>query len=94
MGTRLKQEGAVHLDRHLDLVVGDATVNFLERDAHLEPGESSAQAEMRPVSEGEMPLRAAQNVEAIRIGELTLVTVRRPAEQGHLLAFGDRLPVQ
>ena len=60
---------------------------LLEHHAQLEAGERLAEAEVRAEAERDVLVRVALDVEAVRVGELRLVAVRRLVEQHALLAF-------
>ena len=49
---------------------------------------------MDPVSEGQVAPDVAPDVEAIAVGESTVVPVGRPVEQHHDAALGDALAVE
>src|SRR5258707_13604783 len=73
-----------HLQRYISHLPapGQAVEHSIERDFRLQARQGSAQAEMDATPEGDVTIGLALNVEAIRIGQLGLVAVRR-ADQGH-----------
>src|SRR5947209_7185114 len=73
-----------HFQRHISYLPapGQAVEHGIERDFRLQARQGSAQAEMDATPEGEVTIGLALNVEAIGIGELSLVAVRR-GDTGH-----------
>ena len=57
---------------------GKRAYDLVERHAALEPCERGAEAEVDPVPEGQVVVDDAGDVEAVGIGEVALVVVRRP----------------
>src|SRR5712692_90093 len=87
-----QRRGQVHPDREFSQPVGevrpdparragqlepgDATRQRAKHDAHLQPGQMRAQAQVRAAAaEAEMLVRGSADVERVRIGELRLVPV-------------------
>ena len=77
----------------VDLPLGEATEHLVERDPALEAGQRRAQAEVDAVPERQVVVDVALDVEAVGIGEVTLVAVARRGEQHHHVARRDLLPV-
>ena len=65
--------------------------DLLEHDPDLHPGQRRAQAEVGPVTEGDVGVGAPADVEAKRVLEHLLVEVGRRPPQGDLVALGDAL---
>ena len=59
----------------IDLPIGEAFEHFLEGDTSLEAGQRRAQAKVYAIAERDVPLDRAMDVEAVPIGETTLVAV-------------------
>ena len=76
--------------RH-DPEVAEALDQHAERHAALEPGEGRAEAEVDAVAEGDVPVRAAPDVEPLGIRELGFVAVRRADPGDGRLAGPERL---
>src|SRR5580704_10471189 len=64
--------------------------DLFQEDPDLEAGKCGTEAEMPPVSECEMRVRIAPDIEAERINEYGFVAVRRSPPDGHLVARIDR----
>jgi hypothetical protein len=64
---------------------------FLEEDRHLHPRQMHAQALVRAVAEGDVPVRLAVGAERERVVEGVLVAVAGRKAERHLLALGDGL---
>ena len=65
---------------------------LLEHHPRLEPGEARAEAEVRTSgAERDVLVRCATDIEAVRVGELLFVAVRRRVPHGDLVALADRL---
>jgi hypothetical protein len=66
-----------------------------EHDAHLQPGQVNAEAQVRTAAaETEMPVGGAADIEDIRAGELGFVPVTRDVPEHHLVAGPDRRAAQ
>ena len=61
----------------VDLPVGEALQHLVERDPSLEPRERGAEAEVEAVAEAQVMVDRAVDVEAVAVGEVPVVAVRR-----------------
>src|SRR4029450_13141653 len=61
----------------IDLPAGKTRQDLLERDTAFEPRQRRPQAEVQPISEGEVVIDLAADVEAVGIREPAIVPVRR-----------------
>src|SRR5262245_34441213 len=77
-----------------ELERGIAREELLEHHAHLQAGQVRAQAVVDALSEAEMEVRIAPDVEAERLREDALVAVRRHFPERELLAGPDLLAVE
>src|SRR3954452_8422144 len=64
----------------VDCPVRPSPQHLLEYDPRLHAGQRRAQAEVQPLAEGQMG-PATMNVEAVRVGIVSFVAIRRPVEQ-------------
>ena len=78
-----------------ELHVGDAGEQFLEEHLQLQSGELGAEAQVRAVAaERDVVVRRAPDVEAVGLGELGVVVVRRHEPHHHFVARADPTPAQ
>src|SRR5262245_55531213 len=82
------------LDRAGDLEAREAAEQGAEHDAHLEPRQTGAEAEMHAMTEPQMRIGLAPHVELHRMREDALVAVRRPLPEQHLVTRPDRLTAE
>src|SRR5262249_36548882 len=78
----------------VDLPPREARQDLLERDPTFEPRERRTQAEVQPVPEAEMVIDRPADVQAVRVREASIVSVRGGGQQEHDRALGHRLPVE
>src|SRR5688572_19178555 len=93
----LEPEQAVLAREHRragDLERVEPREQLLEHDAHLEPREVRAEAIVDALSEAEVRVRLAADVEAERLGEDALVAVRGHLPERHLVARADLLAAE
>ena len=65
----------------VDVPLGEAGEDLLERHAALEPGESGTQAEVQPEAERQVLAVVAADVETVGIGVSPLVAVGRSDDE-------------
>jgi hypothetical protein len=66
----------------------------VEQRTHLNARQVSAQAEVRPVAEGEVRVRCPPDVEVVRLPEDRRITVGRGERDDHLVVLPDPLPAE
>ena len=84
----------VHSTGPVSSIVRTRAAQLVEHHADLEPGQVRAQAVMHAVTEAEMRVRVAREIEAERIGEHVLVAVRGRLPEHHLVAGAHRLAAE
>ena len=84
----------VHSTGPVSSIAPDACAQLVEHHPDLEPGQVRAEAVVHAVTEAEVRIRVAAEVEAERIGEHVLVAVRRRFPEHHLVAGVHGLAAQ
>src|SRR5687767_13866372 len=82
------------LDGAVELGAADSIEQALEDQPHLQPCKRCAQAEMRPVAEGQMRIGVAADLERERLAEHVFVAIRRRPPERHLVAGSDVLTAE
>ena len=67
--------------------------DLVQGDAALQAGERGAETEVDAVAEGQVVVDLAVDVEAVRVGESSLVAVRRGGQEEHRAALRDHRAV-
>ena len=90
-----KDAAFAHLRRARELEPGHPAGQRGEHDAHLQPGDVRAQAQVRPAAaEGQVPVGGAADVECVWRLELGLIPVSRHIPEHHLVAGLDARAAQ
>ena len=77
----------------VDLPLGKPLDDLVEDNPAFEARESGAESEVEPITETEVMVDAAVDVEPLPVGKVALVAVARSVEQHHDASLGHRLPV-
>src|SRR5262245_12071287 len=72
----------------------EAVQDGVDGDLAFQAGERRAQAEVRSVAEGDMPIIRARDVEAVGIEELRRVAIRGGQADRDALPLWERLPAE
>ena len=93
--TKLPRRSVAGVDGSTSSMSAKPGEQLLEQDAQLQAGQRGAEAVVAAVgAEGDVRVRVASHVEAVRVGEHRLVAVGRRVQQQHPVALVDLLAAQ